>query len=480
MSSRTCYARRVQPDFCSRICVGLDEPRAGTAQAEVRYWVLIEFAGFWGSKFVKDSGLPGSVRQHLAAVMDEVEGSRVQLIRREQPPVPGSPLTIFLADVHEQHPTMYRLSWPDVATLDQLDIVGLLTDPSLREPYRSEDTGIFVCTNGQRDRCCAKFGLELYRALAAIDPEIVWQTTHLGGHRFAPTTISLPDGYCYGHLESSDARAIVDAHTQKNVFKLEYVRGRVCYDQAAQAAEVVLRRQVGLYEYADVRWLGSTTEGDASRVVFELPGKHRVSLVARRVEGAGPRPKSCVEAPTPFKPWTAELPWAFVTREERFFCAHLAWQHLADQDGVHRLVQLINRNLAETERLPEDDQWDLCYEVNFYRDYAHLHRIPKSNRPQKRTFDLFLRRPGIAVVIEAKAQQGFHVKQLTDFEDDRVLLQGLLGADTQVLCVALTSSRYTMREQTFGYFDAVIHWSQLSEIFGLDPLLRRADVIYRD
>ena len=51
---------------------------------------------------------------------------------------------------------------------------------------------ILVCTHGARDACCGKFGYGFYvemRGLAAVrgDGVRVWRTSHLGGHRFAPT-----------------------------------------------------------------------------------------------------------------------------------------------------------------------------------------------------------------------------------------------------------------------------------------------------
>jgi hypothetical protein len=50
---------------------------------------------------------------------------------------------------------------------------------------------LLVCTNGRRDVCCALWGQRFYAAAAALLPN-VWQTTHLGGHRFAATAVSLP------------------------------------------------------------------------------------------------------------------------------------------------------------------------------------------------------------------------------------------------------------------------------------------------
>ncbi len=466
-------------EFCSRVTQALDEPRAGTAAAGVRWWVMIEYAGVWGSKFVKHSDLPEQVRNHLAHVMDTVDGCRVQLIRRERPPAAGEPLTIYVADVQDTQPQLFRLTWPEPTTLDQLDLVGLLQDPTQLAAHRCQETVFFVCTNGQRDRCCAKFGLALFRALAAIDPARVWQTTHIGGHRFAPTFVSLPDGYCYGHVESDQAAAVFAAYASNRVYKLPAIRGRVCYDQPAQAAEVALRQQLGWEHLSGLHWLGTVPERTGYRVRYETPGGHQVSLWSHRVEQPGRRPKSCVDAPTSLRPWAVELPWSLVSREERACCAHLAYRHLGTPAGLQAFVELLHTRVAE---LPRSTNWDLGYEVNLYRDHLHLYapNTDKHGWPSKRTFDFCLRAPGVVVIVEAKAQQGFTTDQLDSIDLDRTLVRQLLGSSVQVVCVALTSSRYTMHNTTQDHFDAVIHWSQLAELFAHDPVLLRADAIYRD
>ncbi len=73
-------------------------------------------------------------------------------------------------------------------------------------PIKTRD--ILICTHGQNDRCCARYGNPLYRQglkmiedLSLTDVRI-WQTSHIGGHRFAPIAIAFPDGRYYGQLDS--------------------------------------------------------------------------------------------------------------------------------------------------------------------------------------------------------------------------------------------------------------------------------------
>src|SRR5699024_3502190 len=71
---------------------------------------------------------------------------------------------------------------------------------------------LVVCAHGRRDVCCGGDGTRLARALAADSPEgrRWWTSSHQGGHRFAPTMLTLPDGSPWGQLDTETARGIVD------------------------------------------------------------------------------------------------------------------------------------------------------------------------------------------------------------------------------------------------------------------------------
>ncbi len=65
---------------------------------------------------------------------------------------------------------------------------------------------LVVCTHGKRDRCCAKNGRPLYDALRReTESGWVWQSTHVGGDRFAGNVVVFPQGLYYGRVEPGDA-----------------------------------------------------------------------------------------------------------------------------------------------------------------------------------------------------------------------------------------------------------------------------------
>lgn len=103
--------------------------------------------------------------------------------------------------------------------------------------------------------------------------------------------------------------------------------------------------------------------------------------------------------------------WIDITREERFFCAYLYFDIKKD---VNNFINWLNENTLDPKYndkkihlgLDVKQEWDVGFEVCFYRDYKHQNResVQKDYSP-KRTFDLCLFSPDTIIIIEAKVQQ---------------------------------------------------------------------------
>ena len=109
-----------------------------------------------------------------------------------------------------------------------------------------------VCTHGKRDPCCARAGRPLYEGLReAVDDDWVWQSTHVGGDRFAGNLVCFPEGVYYGRAEREDAFEILEEHLAGRI-ELGHYRGRCCHSFPVQAAEYEVRVLTGLRGIADV------------------------------------------------------------------------------------------------------------------------------------------------------------------------------------------------------------------------------------
>lgn len=126
-------------------------------------------------------------------------------------------------------------------------------DLSQFQQYQQQTSHIrelMVCTHAQIDLACGRFGTPIYRQLrkeyapASKGKLRVWQTTHFGGHQFAPTLVDLPQGFFWGHLEPD----ILDLLVQRNgsVSSLrQYYRGWTGLSKFEQIAEREIWMQSG-------------------------------------------------------------------------------------------------------------------------------------------------------------------------------------------------------------------------------------------
>ena len=214
----------------------LDEPLAGTAPVATR-WVLLEHRGAW----------PRDVGRHpdpaIAAFADRAAaaGLRLLLIRRPGRRDGDGPGRLFLADTI---PGTTRTTVCTVTGPAELADVPL---PAPGDPLPGlpvHDPLLLVCTHGRRDRCCALEGRALALAVTGAGQPDVWECSHLGGHRFAPTALVLPTGYLYGRL---DAAAAIAAHKAAGHAEVEtsLCRGRSTWSAAGQVAELAVRAATG-------------------------------------------------------------------------------------------------------------------------------------------------------------------------------------------------------------------------------------------
>ena len=166
------------------------------------------------------------------------------------------------------------------------------------EPQSPEGRRYLVCTNGARDPCCAIRGPAVAQALDRVRPGQVYECSHLGGHRFAANVLVLPDGLCFGRLDARAAPTLVDA-LDEGQLPLEHLRGRTAFEPAQQAAEILVRRELGLTGLDDLRLQG--VGGSEPPTVFELADGRRVA-VRLHAEPLQTQRVSCrdekVEAPT--------------------------------------------------------------------------------------------------------------------------------------------------------------------------------------
>jgi hypothetical protein len=245
------------------------EALVGTAST-VRRWLLVEQWGAWGRDAVTASELPEEVAGPLLASA-RAAGVRVLLLRR--PKRRGRPRTrrVVLAFSGAERPWLREATVEDVGSLAGLDLGALFGAGGEGFGSASEEPVFLVCTHGRHDPCCADFGRPLVRGLVAAGVGGVWESSHLGGDRFAGNLVCLPHGLYFGHVAPEEGAAVVAAYRAGEIV-LERYRGRSCFPMVVQAAEILVRQQLGLRGLDDVVPAGRRRVADGEHeVVLRLP-----------------------------------------------------------------------------------------------------------------------------------------------------------------------------------------------------------------
>lgn len=263
---------------CSVASLQANESLAGTAVESVDRWFLLEVNDTWAPKVLQSEVFSDFVRASLTE-WSEAPRSRLQLIRR-----PGRsgkrPLFVVVSSSGESR----QVELDDYEDLVSIDLEKMKVAPS--EPL------VLVCVHGRRDRCCAQHGAAVYRSLQSRLGE-VWQTSHLGGHRFAACALTLPDGLMYGRLRPEHGDAFAAARYAGEVGDFDLLRGRCELDRPTQAAEIFLRRRTGDRAVDALEWIETTPNGDLTWTARfrTLSGEEVVRV--RREETGVVRPASC-------------------------------------------------------------------------------------------------------------------------------------------------------------------------------------------
>lgn len=258
-----------------------DESMVGTA-SRVRRWLIIEQPGPWGRDALHESYIDDGV----AAAIDA--GARTHdvrvLLARQVGADRAAPRSAFLVRSDRVHRWIERLWFQDPAELVDVDLGVLRSDgaPGIGEPGPANLP--LVCTNGKHDPCCADFGRPVVRALRAQGVE-VWESSHVGGDRFAANLVCLPSGVYFGRVDPEGAARILRDHAD-GLLDLDAYRGRSCYPPLMQAAEIFARRELGERRLDALSFASASEHGtDALVVLAHADGREiQVRVVRERAQ----------------------------------------------------------------------------------------------------------------------------------------------------------------------------------------------------
>ena len=283
--------------FCSELSEANGESLGATA-SRVEHWLLLEYRSLWARDELAASLIPAAAKDHLRAQLAALRRSRLVFVRRPERRGRAG-LRVFYGRTSEREPWFRGLELQSYDDLAGLDFVAALTGSGDRAGEPLDHPLLVVCTHGKRDPCCARRGRPLYEALReAADDDWVWQSSHVGGDRFAGNLVCLPEGVYYGRVTRGQALTVLAEHLAGRV-ELEHYRGRCCYPFPVQAAEREARARSGLLGLGDIRVerVEGVAEGTWRVDVRAGPMLYAVEVVAEHGEltqltCASPTPKS--------------------------------------------------------------------------------------------------------------------------------------------------------------------------------------------
>ncbi|GMV42662.1 MAG: sucrase ferredoxin [Myxococcales bacterium] len=274
--------------FCSDVSTQSGEPLLGSA-THCGELVLVSWPkGDWESDALDTPGLPHALPHWRSERVAAGTRSVVRLVSR-----PGTSAESLVA-----------MGWPGgwraegmrpqnlVASMEAA-MEALLAgsdDVAVQRPV------IVVCAHGNHDACCALYGTRfaqrVRKAVARLGADVdVWESTHLGGHRFSATAITLPWGHMHGRLGPDDADALVE-HAVAGAPWLARFRGNVFLDEARQVAEGAALAWAAENGLSGRAFVGPAREDDTVHVT--VGGRQIVIRLERREFETL---KSCDEAP---------------------------------------------------------------------------------------------------------------------------------------------------------------------------------------
>jgi hypothetical protein len=283
------------PDFyCCDYSRQAGEQLFATA-TEVKVWLLLEHNGVWGAKAFEESDLPEHIKVWLNEQLAAIPGSRMQLIRQDRG---RSATTFYVALSREKDPVLYEFDLTSYDDLLALNIPAVVAGDSAYQTHINPEPVFAVCTNGKRDISCARYGALVYPRMAQHAGYAVWQTIHIGGHRFAATCICLPYGVIYGRIPPERAIEVVE-ETRRGRIVLDLYRGRSSYPPVAQAADYYLRLETGIRDLSGLQLVDVTGKGqDTSSVQFRAEARiYRVDILMEK-SGVQTYQNSTDSAPT--------------------------------------------------------------------------------------------------------------------------------------------------------------------------------------
>jgi hypothetical protein len=235
--------------FCADRSQDLGELAIGTAN-QIRTYVLIECPTPWSAKAIDSRAMPVQLGQVMRRIGQAFDSVRFLLVNRTTTQLLGCRSVIIyqqkvgaFCDGYDRFELTVNGLEAAAAAIEHFFDQRLFI---VAKPIPKQD--VLICTHGSHDQCCARYGNPFYAAaqklIETMDQVEVWRSSHFGGHRFAPTAMTFPDGRYYARLTIDGLRSILQGQVNSDVVRSMY-RGWGILPAALQVVEQQLLERFG-------------------------------------------------------------------------------------------------------------------------------------------------------------------------------------------------------------------------------------------
>ena len=261
----------------------------GTAPPQSRV-LLVHQPGAWGPRGLVESRCDPEVARRID-VAAAGAGMRLQAIRRPGEHEAGPPAGGYLVGIADTRVGAASIAWWRFDDLAQF-AAEIEAGWPYRPPVEIDAAPLYlVCAHGRHDACCALRGRPVALALERARPGRVWETTHLGGDRFAANLLVLPTGELYGRVPPAVASELADRIDAGDVVP-GLMRGRIGLSPIAQAALVYAHDRLGIVA-RDALAVNSVRRVDADLALVEVAAPRGTVVVTVAVETSAAAQLTC-------------------------------------------------------------------------------------------------------------------------------------------------------------------------------------------
>ncbi|MFW9779963.1 MAG: sucrase ferredoxin [Candidatus Heimdallarchaeota archaeon] len=223
----------------------------GTAPTSINALLLVELPAPWHRKITKSPNLNKRIKEIITRYnKNAIRQVRIQAIRPNNDYSRNGFTRLFY----------FQKTPSKLEKMDKLELFlpnGLLNAlpelpwdrMTLTDNYarylesQNKTRDLLICTHEERDYCCGKFGANLRKILKEKYERIpnrklrVWETSHLTGHRFAPTILDLPEGRYWAYINEKTLETLIRRNGPVSSIPKNHYRGILGIDSYSQAAE---------------------------------------------------------------------------------------------------------------------------------------------------------------------------------------------------------------------------------------------------